>query len=50
MTKPTLMTEADHRRVSDAVRDAEAATAGEIVTIVTDTSDRYLDVALWWSI
>lgn len=44
------MTEADHRRVSDAVRNAEGGTAGEIVTIITDTSDRYLDVALWWSI
>lgn len=44
------MTEADHQRVSKAVQEAEAGTAGEIVTIVADASDRYLDVALWWSI
>lgn len=44
------MTEADHRRVSEAVRSAEAGTAGEIVTIVADASDRYRDVALWWPI
>ncbi len=50
MAKPALMTKADHQRVSDAVRDAESATAGEIVTIITDQSDRYLDAALWWSI
>lgn len=43
------MTETDHKRVSRAVRDAEAGTAGEIVTIVADASDRYLDIALWWS-
>ena len=45
-----MMTEADHKRVSEAVRAAESGTAGEIVTIVADASDRYLDVALWWSI
>lgn len=44
------MNEADHQRVSDAVHAAESGTAGEIVTIVADASDRYLDVALWWSI
>ncbi len=44
------MNEADHIRVSAAVRVSEANTAGEIVTIVADHSDRYLDVALWWSV
>lgn len=43
------MTDADHARVSAAVHAAEAGTAGEIVTIVADSSDRYGDVALWWS-
>ena len=47
--KPTL-TEADHRRVTEAVHAAEAGTAGEIVTIITARSDRYQDVALWWAI
>ena len=44
------MTEADHVRVSAAVHAAEANTSGEIVTIVAEHSDRYLDVALWWSV
>jgi putative membrane protein len=44
------MSPADHTRVSDAVHAAEQATSGEIVTIIADHSDRYLDVALWWSI
>lgn len=43
------LTEADHARVSAAVQQAELGTAGEIVTIVTERSDRYSDVALWWS-
>ncbi len=40
----------DHVRVSDAVHTAEHSTSGEIVTIVADHSDRYLDIALWWSV
>lgn len=44
------MSEADHARVSAAVHAAEMGTAGEIVTIVTATSDRYQDVALWWAV
>jgi putative membrane protein len=44
------MSPEDHQRVSDAVRSAEQATSGEIVTIVADHSDRYLDIALWWSV
>jgi putative membrane protein len=46
--KPAL-SEADHLRVSEAVHAAEAGTSGEIVTIIADHSDRYLDVALWWA-
>lgn len=40
----------DHQRVSAAVAAAEAETAGEIVTIVTDRSDGYSDVALCWAV
>ncbi len=50
MTRTIALNEADHARVSDAVRAAESGTAGEIVTIVADASDRYQDVALWWSV
>ena len=50
MAKAFAMTAPDHARVSEAVRAAEAGTAGEIVTIVADASDRYGDVAMWWSV
>ena len=50
MVKLNTMSEADHARVSAAVHAAESGTSGEIVTIVADHSDRYLDVALWWSV
>ncbi len=43
------MTGADRTRVGAAVSAAEAATAGEIVTILAERSDDYGDVALAWS-
>lgn len=49
MQRPPILSEADHRRVSDAVAAAEAHTSGEIVTIVADRSDGYDDVALAWA-
>lgn len=39
----------DHARVSAAVAAGEAGTAGEIVTIVAESSDGYTDVALAWA-
>jgi putative membrane protein len=50
MAETNVMNAADHAKVSDAVHAAEQGTSGEIVTIVADHSDRYLDIALWWSI
>ena len=44
-----ILSDADHDRVSAAVSAAEAHSAGEIVTIVTDRSDGYWDVALAWA-
>lgn len=44
------MTEADHQRITGAVHAAEAGSAGEIVTIIADQSDQYLDIAMWWSV
>jgi putative membrane protein len=44
------MNEADHAKVSAAVAAAEGTTAGEIVVVVTDTSDPYHDVALHWAV
>jgi putative membrane protein len=43
------LSEAEHAAVSAAVSAAEANTAGEIVTVVTDRSDGYTDVALVWA-
>jgi len=44
-----FLSDPDHDRVSNAVATAEATTAGEIVTIVTERSDGYWDIALAWS-
>jgi len=46
---PAMLADADHLRVSAAVGAAEARSAGEIVTILTDRSDGYTDVALAWA-
>jgi putative membrane protein len=43
------LSEAEHEAVRAAVAAAEANTAGEIVTVVTDRSDGYTDVALVWA-
>jgi putative membrane protein len=43
------MDDNDHTLVSDAVSAAELHTSGEIVTIVTDYSDHYVDVAQMWA-
>ena len=42
------MSDADRDRVSAAVAAAEGHSAGEIVTILTDRSSTYRDVALVW--
>ncbi len=43
-------TEADHDKVTEAVRAAEAKSAGEIVTIVAAKSDSYHDVGLHYAV
>jgi putative membrane protein len=49
MTRPIHLTPAEHERISIAVAAAEGHSAGEIVTIVTDRSDGYSDIALAWA-
>ena len=44
------LSEADHRRVSDAIAAAEAHSDGEIIAVSTDLSDSYHDVALHWAV
>lgn len=49
MARPIHLTADDHRRVIAAVSKAEAATSGEIVTVLAERSDGYTDVALAWA-
>jgi putative membrane protein len=44
------MNDADHEKVSASIAAAEGNSAGEIVVVVTDSSDPYHDVALHWSV
>ncbi len=44
------LSEADFALVGEAVTAAEGNTAGEIVTVVTEQSDGYSDVAFAWSV
>src|SRR5512139_101286 len=50
MAKVTRLTDHDRELVSAAVSAAETRSAGEIVTIVSDHSHTYADVALLWSV
>ena len=45
-----MLSEADHRRVTEAVARAERASDGEVVTIVAPRSDSYHDVALHYAV
>lgn len=49
MSAATILSEADHARITAAVAAAEAHTAGEIVTVIAKRSDGYTDVALAWA-
>jgi len=49
MANAFRLSEADHAKVTAAVTAAEAATDGEIVTIVAARSDSYHDVVLHWA-
>jgi len=46
----TRLSEADHRRVTEAVAAAESATDGEVVAVVAARSDRYNDAAANWAL
>ena len=50
MAKLSAMTDEGRASVSAAVSAVERRTAGEVVTIVTQQSDDYAEVALLWSI
>ena len=42
--------DAGRKLIAQAVTEAESATSGEIVTVLTDRSDGYTDVALLWAV
>lgn len=44
------LSDADHERVSAAIAAAEGESAGEIVAVLTESSDSYHDVALHWAV
>jgi putative membrane protein len=44
------LSEADHDKVSAAIRAAESKSDGEIVAVATPISDAYHDVALHWAL
>nr|WP_294847933.1 TPM domain-containing protein [uncultured Sphingomonas sp.] len=46
----TLLSQADHEKVSKAIAAAEAKSDGEILAVVTEQSDPYHDVALHWAV
>ena len=46
----TALSEADHAKVSAAIAEAEAGTAGEIIAITADQSDAYHDVGLHYAL
>jgi putative membrane protein len=50
MAKVKRLSAADHEMVSAAVAEAERGTDGEIVTVVTELSDRYHDAGLHWAV
>lgn len=50
MRKVNQLSPADHKLVTEAVRESEKSTDGEIVTIVTNLSNKYHDVGLHWAI
>lgn len=50
MARINRLSEADHATVTAAVAEAEAGTDGEIVTIVSERSDAYHDVALHYAV
>src|SRR5262245_37140082 len=45
----TLVSDADRRRIADAITEAERATAGEIVAVIAPASASYLHVPFLWA-
>ena len=50
MVSPQRLSAEEHANVSRAIAAAESSSDGEIVTMVTELSDPYHDVALHWAV
>jgi putative membrane protein len=49
MVMARLLTEADKAMVSDAIKQAESHTSGELVTVITQASDDYWYIPTLWA-
>ena len=45
----TFLNDSDKKRIAEAIRDAEAGTGGELVTVIARASDDYLYIPLLWA-
>jgi putative membrane protein len=45
----TLVTEADQKRIADAITEAERKTSGEIVAVIAPVSSQYLHAPFLWA-
>jgi len=46
----SLLTQADRDRIEAAIREVEAQTSGELVTVVADQADHYLFISLLYAV
>jgi putative membrane protein len=44
-----FLSEADKRRIAEAIRKVEATTSGELVTVIARAADHYLYIPLLWA-
>ncbi|MEA2823530.1 MAG: putative rane protein [Alphaproteobacteria bacterium] len=49
MVTPAALTEEDHERLTREIRDAEAATSGEIYVVVAHSPDAFRLVPIFWA-
>ncbi|MEE8176871.1 MAG: TPM domain-containing protein [Acidobacteriota bacterium] len=45
----TFLSEADKQRITEAIREAERKTSGELVTVIAHAADAYLYIPMLWA-
>ena len=45
----TFLSEADKQRITEAIREAEMKTSGELVTVIAHAADAYLYIPMLWA-